>query len=74
MVKFEFLSKELSQKIEYEKQTRTFQDFSFDEKNATYRVVENMPRSVLSDSFGRDIEKIIHCPYFSRYADKTQVY
>ncbi len=74
MEKFEFLSKELSQKIEYEKQTRTFQDFSFDEKNATYRVVENIPRSFLSDSFGRDIEKIMHCPYFSRYADKTQVY
>ncbi len=74
MVKFEFLSKELIRKIEYEKQTRTFQDFSFDEKDAIYRREENIPKSVLSDSFGRDIEMIIHCPYFSRYADKTQVY
>lgn len=74
MGKLEFLSTQLNDKIERETQTHTFQDFSFDEKCATYRVREDIPKSILNDSFGRDIEKIIHCPYFSRYADKTQVY
>jgi dGTPase len=74
MGKLEFLSADLNDRMEKENLMRTFQNFSFDEKKAMFRVEENIPKSVLNDAFGRDIEKIIHCPYFSRYADKTQVY
>ncbi len=48
--------------------------FAFDASNATYRRAENAPKTSYSDCLGRDIDKIMHCPYFSRYADKTQVY
>ncbi len=74
MGKFEFLSQELENRIRAEQTADKRSEFSFDESRAVYRTAENVPRTVLCGSFGRDIEKIMHCPYFSRYADKTQVY
>ena len=30
--------------------------------------------NIIRTAFIRDIDKIIHCPYYNRYADKTQVF
>lgn len=74
MPKYELLSAELSGKIEYENRTAGFLDAGFDEKSVLRRRTETEATPVWSNPFLRDIDKIMHCPYFSRYADKTQVY
>ena len=74
MSKYETLSKELSKKIEYETKTNGYQDFSFDESKIVRRAEESDAGIFWSTPFIRDIDKIMHSPYFSRYADKTQVY
>ena len=30
--------------------------------------------TVWRNAFVRDVDKILHCPYYNRYADKTQVF
>lgn len=47
---------------------------AFDEKNAVRRYAESTQTSSWKGPFLQDIDKIMHCPYFSRYADKTQVF
>ena len=68
--------KQLSPDIEaLIKQGHANTGLSFDESNVIRR--RNSPRdtaSVWRTAFIRDIDKIMHCPYFNRYADKTQVF
>lgn len=42
--------------------------------SAFRRNAEGEGNSSWRNPFLNDIDKILHCPYFSRYADKTQVY
>ncbi len=74
MSKYEVLSKELIEKIEKENQTASAFNAGFDENKLLRRTAETQEKSVWCNPFMRDIDKIMHCPYFSRYADKTQVY
>lgn len=74
MQKYEVLSSELSKQIESERETGKFTPFAFKEENVLRRKAEPSSKNVWCTPFISDIEKIIHCPYFSRYADKTQVY
>ena len=48
-------------------------DRSFDESKVLRRVAEQEGSGWYGPLL-RDIDKILHCPYFSRYADKTQVF
>ena len=73
MPKYEALSKELIKKMEYERATNGGESFAFDERDIQRRVEENGD-IFWATSFVSDIDKIMHSPYFSRYADKTQVY
>ncbi len=74
MPKYDALSKELSEKIEYENKTGSFINAGFDEKESLRRIPLAADRSVWCNPFIRDVDTIIHSPYFNRYADKTQVY
>lgn len=75
MPKFETLSPELSERIRAEKMAGNYIDHSFDEKYVTRRKDDRHDEaSVWRTAFIRDIDKIMHCPYYSRYADKTQVF
>ncbi len=74
MANYETLSKELEKRIETERQTAAESGRGFDERKARYRHKENSVRGGLYGPFTDDIDKIMHCPYFSRYVDKTQVY
>lgn len=47
---------------------------AFDSKNAIRRDREHDRPTVLRTAFIRDTEKILHCPYYNRYSDKTQVF
>lgn len=75
MPKYEILSPELSARIEKAKSTGQYIDMSFDDKNVVRR--NNLARdnaTVWRPTFVHDIDKILHCPYYNRYTDKTQVF
>ena len=73
MPKFETLSKELLERMDREKRENTYQNYRFDESKILRRKVEQDGAAFWSTPFVRDIDKIMQSPYFSRYADKTQV-
>ena len=72
MGNYKTLSKEIQQKINADKNTCS--PFAFEESKTLRRIAETEIGFSYQGEIIRDIEKIIHCPNFSRYADKTQVY
>ncbi len=74
MLKYESLSAELCQLIEHENKTSTYKNMGFENDNVIRRQRENDKANIWRKPFVRDIDKVMHCPYFSRYADKTQVF
>ena len=48
--------------------------FGFDDEKATRRNPDKDKANLIRTPFIRDIDKIMHCPYYNRYADKTQVF
>lgn len=74
MPNYERLSEELNNKIAEETSKGQYFRVAYEERNILRRQAENVAPSVWRTPFIQDIDKIMHCPYFSRYADKTQVY
>lgn len=75
MLKYESLSDALSRRIEAEKRTGSFERMGFDNSNITRRNSYKKDKgSVWRPPFVHDIDKILHCPYYNRYTDKTQVF
>ena len=75
MLKYEKLSEPLSRRIEAEKRTGTFERVAFDNANVIRRKsLEKDSGTVWRPPFVHDIDKILHCPYYNRYTDKTQVF
>ena len=75
MPKYEILSENIAKEIERSVQTGDFLKVAFDNKNAVRR--HNLKKdfaTVWRPTFVHDIDKILHCPYYNRYADKTQVF
>ena len=67
---YEKLSDELQNKIN----TELFDGNGFKD-NAIRRIDKEHDRATLwRPAFVRDVEKIMHSPYYNRYADKTQVF
>lgn len=74
MLSYEKLSEELTLKIKSDRENGTLPQVSFDENNVIRRNTQRDRASVIRTAFIRDIDKIIHCPYYNRYSDKTQVF
>ena len=75
MLKYESLSDALSRRIEAEKRTGSFERMGFENSNITRRnSLKKDSGSVWRPPFVHDIDKILHCPYYNRYTDKTQVF
>ena len=70
----EQLSSALSQRMEQEKKTHTYTDFSFHDEAALRRFDTGKPDTVWRPAFAKDIDKILYSPYYNRYTDKTQVF
>ena len=68
------LSDTLSQQMELEKRTHTYQDLSFHDENAQRRYGSGSPAPVWRPNFAKDIDRILYSPYYNRYTDKTQVF
>lgn len=74
MLKYESLSVEISERIKQDKETGNLPQVAVDETGVIRRNNERDKASLIRTAFIRDIDKIIHCPYYNRYADKTQVF
>ena len=73
MLKYEQLSPEVTEKIENDRANNTLPKLAFDESKVLRRDNERDKATIIRTPFIRDIDKIIHCPFYNRYADKTQV-
>ena len=74
MLKYEALSPEIASKIEQNRKNSPKALFAFDESNVIRRYSELDKANAIRTAFIRDIDKIMHCPFYNRYADKTQVF
>lgn len=74
MAYYETLTKNLIEKIQREHSDNSFENVAFDEKNVLRRKIDHDNASLLRPAFIRDVDKILNCPYYNRYSDKTQVF
>lgn len=72
---YESLSPELTERILREKELGACPKAAFDDRNILRRRLSESDRATLwRPAFVHDIDKILHCPYYNRYSDKTQVF
>ena len=71
---YKYLSKEISDRIKADAEANCKPRVAFDEEKVIRRDSTRDNATVLRTAFIRDIDKILHCPYYNRYADKTQVF
>ena len=74
MLNYEKLSAALSAKIKYDRENNSLPQVAFTEDDVIRRDNSKDKANIIRSAFIRDIDKIIHCPYYNRYADKTQVF
>ena len=75
MPNYENLSNELTARMERERQNGTYIKTGFDDRSALRRNADDNDRiTIWRPNFAHDIDRIIHCPYYNRYSDKTQVF
>lgn len=75
MADYEQLSPEITAKIQKDRENRVYSEFAVPDFSALRR--RSSPgdhAAVWHPPFVRDIDKILHCPYYNRYSDKTQVF
>ncbi len=75
MPKYEALSQEITNQITEAKKTGIYNDVSFkDDLVIRRKNIAKDNATVWRPTFVHDIDKILHCPYYNRYTDKTQVF
>ena len=74
MLNYENLSEETSLRIRKDREDHVINLAAFDETKVIRRNNAKDKASLIRTAFIRDIDKIVHCPYYNRYADKTQVF
>ena len=75
MPKFEVLSREVEEKIKKARQGGFVSPMAFDDGQVLRR--NDLAKDVATiwrPTFVHDIDKILHCPFYNRYTDKTQVF
>ena len=75
MLYFEKISPELTARMEKDSLAPMDPDPAFPNESVVRRreISRDIP-SIWRPAFGHDIDKILNCPYYNRYADKTQVF
>ena len=74
MPTYESLTPETENRIRAERAAGSFAAAAFDENMVIRRDPARDKANVIRTAFIRDCDKIIHCPFYNRYADKTQVF
>ncbi len=68
------LSQAVAQMIIDDRACGTALQLGFDDSLSLRRDMSHDKPNLLRTPFIRDIDKIMHCPYYNRYTDKTQVF
>lgn len=68
------ISKNLQEIILKDKKEHKLNPYAFKDENIIRRDTNKDIATLWRPAFVRDIEKIIHIPYYNRYSDKTQVF
>ena len=68
------LSSEVENKIIEDRMNKVDLGLAFDNENIIRRNSKRDVANAIRTPFIRDIDKILNCPYYNRYADKTQVF
>ena len=55
-----------------EKAENSFARLAFDENEVVRRNPEKDKANIIRTAFIRDCDKIIHCPFYNRYADTVE--
>ena len=71
---YEHLSSELTERIKSDIANNTRPCFAAKSELAVRRNPEEDRESVWRPAYARDVDKIMHSPYYNRYTDKTQVF
>ena len=74
MANYEKLSPELTERIENDIRCGTRPDFAAKSRDAVRRDDTIDRESVWRPAYSRDVDKVMHHPYYNRYTDKTQVF
>ncbi|MBQ7377929.1 MAG: HD domain-containing protein [Clostridia bacterium] len=73
-MKYDKLSIELVRRMEEENRTHSYQALAFRDEDAIRRDPSRDRASIWRPTFVRDVDKILHSPFYNRYSDKTQVF
>ena len=68
------LSDELQKRIIEDRAAHKENPYAFKDENVVRRENDHDKANLWRPAFVRDTEKIMHCPYYVRYMDKTQVF
>ena len=74
MAEYHNLSENLQEQIAEDRKNHKENPYAFRDEDIVRRSKEHDIANIWRPAFVRDIEKIMHLPYYNRYADKTQVY
>ena len=74
MPKYHNLSQELQNRIREDRNSGKNNPYAFKDENVVRRDPTHDKANLWRPAFVRDTEKIMHCPYYARYMDKTQVF
>ncbi len=74
MPNYEHLSAELTERIKEDIANNTRPQFAAKSADAIRRNPDLDRESVWRPAYARDVDKIMHSPYYNRYTDKTQVF
>lgn len=74
MLKYMQLSKEIQEQIIYDRKNNIENPYKCLDESIIRRNSERDTANLWRPAFVRDVEKIMHCPFYNRYADKTQVF
>lgn len=73
-IKYNRIDEDLQQKIISNRESHWINPYAFKDEMAVRRNNDIDKANLWRPVFVRDIEKIMHLPYYNRYADKTQVF
>lgn len=74
VLKYDALPKDILEQIEFDRANNVKNLYACNEKDAIRRYTSNQALSTLRTPFIRDVDTILNCPFYNRYADKTQVF
>ena len=74
MANYHSLSKELQKRIREDRENHIINPYAFKDEDILRRNMDHDKANLWRPAFVRDCEKIMHLPFYNRYADKTQVF